>query len=157
MHADAFVTAAMLALAVGAVAFTITSSKISAPLRTAVVRRSLKRKRAKGKPGIWGWFSDLLACPFCVAHWLSFVAVGLYRPWLVKAEVAPGWVGGVADYLVTCLAVVVAAMVAVRLIKIALAGTSEPSPPAATPTGHARWGTETGSSRPAASQRTQVP
>jgi hypothetical protein len=116
----------MLAAAIGAVAYTTSSAKISAPLRTKVLRAAI-RDSSKGKR----WFADLLSCPYCVSHWLAFAATLIYRPWLVdanlSADVAPSWVGRVFDFLVTSMAMVTMAMVAVWLIKRALAPVSAPA------------------------------
>lgn len=119
-------TAAVLATAIGAVAYTTSSAKISAPLRTKVLRAAI-RDKSKAKR----WLADLLSCPYCVSHWLAFAATLVYRPWLVdanlSADVAPSWVGRVFDFLVTSMAIVTTAMVAVWLIKRALAPVVAPA------------------------------
>ena len=57
----------LLALAVSAASVTITLSAAFRPIRDAVSRRAVA----------WG----ILHCPYCLSHWLSFAAVGFYRPW----------------------------------------------------------------------------
>lgn len=120
-------TAITLAFSIGAVAYTISSSKISMPLRLAVARRAIVRKSKA-----WRWLSDLLSCPYCISHWLAFAATVVYRPWLVDSgiseAIAPTWFGRVFDFFVTSMAMVTLAMVPVWLIKRALAGTAENRP-----------------------------
>lgn len=125
-------TALALAASIGSVAYTVSSSKVSAPLRTHVMKRAI-RDRSKG----WRWLADLLSCPYCVSHWLAFAATLIYRPWLVDSRlskaVAPGWVGRVFDFAVTSMALVTLAMLAVWLIKRALAPVASPAAPAPEP------------------------
>lgn len=117
--ADAFVTATVLAVAVGSAAFVVTSAKISLPIRLRVVKRATKTKSPR-----WQWLADLLSCPFCVSWWLSFGAVAVYRPWLVSAnlpeQLAPEWFSRVFDFVATSAAMTVVAMIAVFIIKKAL-------------------------------------
>lgn len=124
---ESLVTGVVLALSIGSVSYTTSSSKISAPLRVAVITRGV---RSGSKP--MRWLGDLLSCPYCVSHWLAFAATIVYRPWLVDANlsesVAPGWVGRVFDFLVTSMALVTMSMVAVWLIKRALAPVASPAP-----------------------------
>ena len=126
--AAAFVAAAVLAIAIGSAAFTITSAKISMPLRRWVATKAVKTKSPR-----WKWLAELLACPFCVSHWLAFAAVGIYRPWLVEANISatllPNWIGWVFNFLVTCTAMTVVAMVAVWVIKKALLMDAPPKNP----------------------------
>ena len=98
------VTAAMLALSVGSVAFTVSLSKISRPPRMWLAART-------GKLGVWCF--ELTSCPFCVAVWLSLAATAVYRPWLVHM-----W--RPLDFAVTALAMAAAAMLPVLVIKKAV-------------------------------------
>jgi len=127
--AAAFVAAAVLAASIGSVAFTLTSAKISMPLRVKIATKAVQTKSPR-----WKWLAELFACPFCVSHWLAFAAVGVYRPWLVEANISasllPDWIGWVFNFLATCTAMTVAAMVAVWIIKKALL---MDAPPAKTP------------------------
>lgn len=119
------VTAGLLAVSIGPVAYTVSSSKVSTPLRVAVMRRAIKHRSKR-----WRWFADLLACPYCVSHWLAFAATVVYRPWVVDANlsaaVAPGWFGRVFDFFVTAMVMVALAMVPVWVIKRALAPVAAP-------------------------------
>lgn len=118
--------ALVLAVAIGSASFTITSSKISMPIRMRVATRAVETKSPR-----WRWLSELLACPFCVSHWLAFGAVLIYQPWLVDA---PGWFGRVSDFLATSIAMTVVSMIAVAVIKRALAASgAPPAAPAASP------------------------
>jgi hypothetical protein len=98
-----------LGLAVGSFAYVLTSAAISAPLRLAVEKRAARRRNTGG----WEWLRQLLGCPFCVSHWLAFAAVAVYRPWAVD-------VFRPLDFLVTTFVLVVVAMAAVAVIRLAL-------------------------------------
>ena len=97
-------TAAMLALSVGSVAFTVSLAKISRPPRMWLAART-------GKFSVWCF--GLVSCPFCVAVWLSLAATAVYRPWLVTT-----W--RPLDFMVTALAMAAAAMLPVLVIKKAV-------------------------------------
>lgn len=111
------ITGLMLALSIGSVAYTISSSKVSMPLRLAITKRAVRTKSKRLR-----WLADLLSCPYCVSHWLAFAATIVYRPWLVGVR-GLGPFGRVFDFLVTSMALVTLAMAAVWLIKRALAPT----------------------------------
>ena len=102
-------TALYLALATGTVAYTLTSSKITSPLRKVIGKHS-------------DFLGKLFACPYCLSHWLAFFAVLIYRPWLVHG-------GGPMDWAVTWAAVTGVAMVPVILAKKATAPSLPPLPP----------------------------
>ncbi|MBB4702515.1 hypothetical protein [Sphaerisporangium siamense] len=102
---DAFTTAAVLALAIGAVACTISLAKVFAPARAWVAGR---RGRA------WRWLADLIGCPYCVSHWLAFSATVIYRPRLVSL-----WLP--LDLAVTTMAIVALAMLPVLVIRRGIA------------------------------------
>ena len=104
-----FVQAAVLALAVGSVAFTLTRSKISSSYRVWLAGRAPKNK-------FWQWMFDLFSCPYCLSHWLTFIAVAVYRPWIISRPFAgTGWV--VIQFVVTSLAVVAGAALTTLVIK----------------------------------------
>jgi hypothetical protein len=94
-------TAAVLALAIGTVSWTASKAKISMPLRRRIASRN---------GAAWDWVNDLVSCPYCISHWLSFAAVACYRPWLIG-----GWVG--AQFIVTSLAIVAGASVVMLVLK----------------------------------------
>jgi hypothetical protein len=76
----------ILASSVAAVSFTITMTKVTAPLRVKIMLRSQ-------------WFGNLFSCPYCFSHWLSFGAVAVYR--LTIIDKVP-----VMDYVVTAMSMV---------------------------------------------------
>lgn len=89
----------VLALAVAAASFTIARTKITEPLRK--------------KLGTTSWFGKLINCPYCVSHWLSFGAVGIYRVRLVDQLY-------VLDLLVTAMAMVAVSAFIIGQIQWAL-------------------------------------
>lgn len=97
-----FVTAAVLAPAVGAAAFTVARTKVTEPFRAWVaaaharwVRENTPAKQAPPAPldattaplpvQASRWLSTLVGCPYCLSHWLSWGSVAIYRPRLVHA------------------------------------------------------------------------
>jgi hypothetical protein len=98
-------TAIILALAIGAASFTVSMTKIFAPFRVWAVAHN---KNRFGK-----WFSQLVACPYCLSHWFSFGAVAIYRPRLVHMFLP-------LDYLVTALAMAGTSMLVCLVVRKAL-------------------------------------
>lgn len=96
--------AAVLALGVGCTAQIGAASQVSRPLRMWLAGR----KKAWSR-----WLYDLVSCPFCSSVWLAAIAVGIYRPPLVRMW-AP------ADYAAAVLAVSAASMLPVLWIRKAL-------------------------------------
>lgn len=94
----------VLGFAAGAVAFTASLAKISAPPRVWL---------AKQKGAFGGWLFDLVSCPFCLSVWLCGAAEAVYRLRLVTLW----WP---LDGLVTALAMTIPAMAAVAVIKAAI-------------------------------------
>lgn len=94
-------TASALALAIGALCFITSQSKISRAPRVWIASRKGKVSR---------WISDLAACPVCTATWMALAATAVYRPLLVH-EWWP------LDYFVTALAITGVAMLPVLVIK----------------------------------------
>lgn len=105
-----FVTAAALAPAVGAAAFTIARTKVAEPFRARVgrahtrwVTENTPPAREPGTPPTKQpptlpdattaplpvkaskWLSTLVACPYCLSHWMTWGAVAIYQPRLVHA------------------------------------------------------------------------
>lgn len=86
-----FVTAAVLAPAVGAAAFTVARTKVTEPFRLRVGRAHTRWVKANptSRPPLRAsaskWLSMLVGCPYCLSHWLSWGAVAIYRPRLVHA------------------------------------------------------------------------
>lgn len=98
--AELYRTFFALAFSVSAVSFTIARTKVSEPLRTWVAKKNT-------------WLGNLITCPYCVSHWLSFAAVGIYRPYLVQ-QVQP------FDFLVTAMAMVAVSCIVTGLITQAI-------------------------------------
>jgi hypothetical protein len=90
----------ILAASVASVAFTIARTKVTEPLRKKVM---LKSK----------WFGQLIGCPYCLSHWLSFGAVATYQLKIIDGVVF-------LDYVVTAMAMVAVAAFIVGLITQAL-------------------------------------
>jgi hypothetical protein len=76
---------ALLSVVTASIAFTITETKLFAPLREWVRRSS----------SFWG---EMVACGYCFGHWLAFALVAVYRPRLFHAW----WV---VDYFLTALVI----------------------------------------------------
>jgi len=70
------VTLVALALAISSASVTITLSGIFASWREWIDDRS-------------DFFGDLVHCPYCTSHWLSFGAVAVYQPRLVESSIWP--------------------------------------------------------------------
>lgn len=68
---EVFGTAAVLALSIASVAFTISRTKVTEGLRLWVMEKNT-------------WLGGLVKCPYCLSHWLTFGAVIIYRPRLVE-------------------------------------------------------------------------
>lgn len=81
-----FLQFVVLASSVAAVAFTIAKTKVTAPLRFKIMTKN-------------EWFGNLFGCPYCLSHWLSFGAVGVYRVTIIHKVL-------VMDYVVTAMAMV---------------------------------------------------
>jgi len=90
----------VLGAAVAAVAYTLARTKVSEPWRKWI--------KAKNE-----WLGNLFGCPYCLSHWLSFGAVGIYQIRLVE-QFYP------LDLLVTAMAMVAYAAVIIGTIQVAL-------------------------------------
>ena len=102
---ETLLTVISLSFAIGSGSFMICLTKVFVPVRVFVAKRSAKKS--------WKQLSELLACPYCTATWLSLFAVAIYRPRLVH-EFAP------LDYLVTVMIMNGLAMLMVLVIRKAL-------------------------------------
>jgi hypothetical protein len=100
-----------LALAVASASFTIARTKVFAGPRAWVSRRSK-------------WARSLVACPYCVGHYLCAAAVAAYWP---QATLVRQWAP--YDYLVSWMAVVAVSALVIGAIGRAIA----PPPPASAP------------------------
>jgi hypothetical protein len=99
------VAAAALAFSAGTVSFTVSTAKISVPLRMWLHHRT----SAFGR-----WVFELVSCVFCLGMWLNLAAAGVYRPWLVQLW----WP---LDWVVTGTAMTGISMIPVLIIKKGLA------------------------------------
>jgi hypothetical protein len=76
---------ALLSVATASIAFSVAETKLFAPLRDGLARRSR-------------FWSELVSCGYCLGHWLAFALVAIYRPRLF----AGGWL---VDYFLTALVI----------------------------------------------------
>lgn len=113
VHASAIVTCLLLGIGIGAAAFTIARTKISAPFRAWVTKRST-------------WFGSLVSCPYCLSHWLAFAAIAIYRPRPVAKFLVIDW--GVAWFLTVAVAALMAGVVS-RSIAAMVPPAAPPPPP----------------------------
>lgn len=61
----------ILSMAIGSMSMTITKTEIFKTLRDSVP----------------GWFlKKVMTCPYCLSHWLSFFAVGYYKPVIIRSR-----------------------------------------------------------------------
>lgn len=90
------VTIAYLALPVAAISLTISKADVFLPLRSWIYDRN-------------EWLGELVRCPYCVAHWLSFGAVAIYQPRLVHSSFA------LLDYFASAMALVAIATIVMGL------------------------------------------
>jgi len=77
--------AVLLSFVTASVAFTISETKLFAPLR----------EQAKKMSPFWG---ELASCGYCLGHWVAFGLVAIYRPKLFRAW----WL---LDYFLTALVI----------------------------------------------------
>jgi hypothetical protein len=98
--------AIVLSVAVGALAFIVSVSKISRPARIWM---------ATDHDGPWWrWVNDLVNCPFCLSVWMGLAAAAVYRPRLLGYYWPLGYLG-------TALAISGASMLTVLVIRRAVA------------------------------------
>jgi hypothetical protein len=76
---------ALLSVATASIAFTVSETKLFAPVR----ERLKSRSRFAG---------DMVSCGYCLGHWIAFALVAIYRPRLFDAW----WL---LDYFLTALVV----------------------------------------------------
>ena len=104
-------TFVILALAIGALSFIISTSRLSAPARIFLARQANPQH---GHHRVFAWIFDLVSCAFCTGTWLSLAATAIFRHEL------PGPGFGVLGNLGTALALSSAAMLAVLVIRRAV-------------------------------------
>ena len=87
----------ILALAVSAIAMSMTQGSIFASFRTSVAAHSK-------------WFGELVSCFFCLGHWVAAAAVVVFRPRPLRTE----WIA--ADLIAAWFAIVALATLVSGLI-----------------------------------------
>jgi hypothetical protein len=95
------VTVGYLALAVATISLTISKGVIFRSTRDWIAKHS-------------EWFGSLVRCPYCLAHWLAFGGVAIYRLRLVHSNVA------LVDYFVSAMVVIALATMIIGLMWMAL-------------------------------------
>ena len=75
----------LLSFATASVAFTITETKIFAPLRQWLEVKS-------------GFLGSMFSCGYCLGHWIAFALTAIYQPRLFEAW----WL---LDYFLTALVI----------------------------------------------------
>lgn len=96
------VNVGLLGVCVGVVANTMARTKVFKTFRLAVYRRSR-------------WFGDLFRCPYCLSHWLAFVAVAAFGS---QYRITNNFL----DYIVVSFALVFIASCTVGLILTVFSG-----------------------------------
>lgn len=91
----------ILSLAVAAISFTTSKAVIFRSLRLWIDDRN-------------EWLGELVACPYCTAHWVAFAAVAIYQPRPVNSGAL------ILDLFVSAMAIVAVASIVVGIIFIAL-------------------------------------
>jgi hypothetical protein len=86
-----------LSLAVGAMSMTIAKARVFRPLRELITRRSEK-------------LGELISCPYCTSHWVSFIFTAVYFPRILVTRFV------VLDWFVAAMAVVALSSVTCALI-----------------------------------------
>jgi hypothetical protein len=94
---DQIVSVLSLSLAVATVSMTMTKAKVSKPLRARIKARS-------------AWWGEVFSCPYCFSHYVSPVAVAVWRPVLVSCGFYP------ADLLISVLVIIALAALGCGLI-----------------------------------------
>ncbi len=100
MDVQAFLTAVILAIAVAAVSMTIGRAKVSEGFRSWADNKS-------------AWLGKLVNCPYCISHWIAFVAVAWYRPRVISSSFI------IFDWIVSLFLIVALASLASGVIKMA--------------------------------------
>lgn len=90
MLVSSVVSFLVLSMAVAAVSVTLTKSGIFEKPRSWIDAKN-------------AFLGDLVHCPYCTSHWLSFLTVALYQPTFVSS----GYV--VADYAISAFAMIMLA------------------------------------------------
>jgi hypothetical protein len=86
-----------LSLAVGAMSMTISKAKLFRATRRFIARKSES-------------VGELIECPYCIGHWLSFVLAAIYFP---RVLISRCWI---LDWFVSAMATVALSAVTCKLI-----------------------------------------
>ncbi len=95
-----------LVFAVATVAYTVTSTRIFRAPRSWIVRQSWDAERGEN-----GYLGELVSCPYCFSHWVSFVLAGVYGLNLVHSGI------GILDWFVSSLALVMGANIIIQAFR----------------------------------------
>jgi hypothetical protein len=93
--------ASLLALAVACASMTITVSTVFHGLRDWLGSKN-------------EWLGTLVGCPYCLSHWLSFIAVLLFHIVIVPCPIRG--IGPIIEFLVSSFAMVTLNSIFARLI-----------------------------------------
>lgn len=104
------VAALWLGLAIGNVSYLFSQAMIFKPLRNWTETKSFDSR-------LWGLVWEILRCPYCQSFYWAAGATALYQPWVVNY-----W--RPLDFLVTMFVMIDIAMLAVFVIRKALAKVS---------------------------------
>lgn len=99
----------VLTFAVATVSITLTKTHLFQPFRAWLVK---KRSNSESVIlwAVYHWFSRLLECPYCVAHWVSLTGVLVFNTRLVETSFIP------LDYFVSALAVTSSSTLVILLL-----------------------------------------
>lgn len=73
MKIDA-VTLIAVSMAISSISMTVAKTKVFAPMRDWVFARN-------------EWLGNLISCPYCLSHWLTFAAVAWYQPKIIESQI----------------------------------------------------------------------
>lgn len=104
MYYNGLAEVSTIALAVGSASITIARTKIFKSLRRKIAYHS-------------DWLGSLVRCPYCVGHWLSFLAIGIFRPHLISTDFI--------DYVLAAFVTVALSAMVSGLIRYAFEGMNQ--------------------------------
>lgn len=103
MNTKALLVVLILSLPVAAISLTITKSSLFEPLRKWLLDKS-------------EWLGQLISCPHCTSHWVSFALVAIYHPRMLQSA---WWL---VDLMVSAFAIVALAMPVSFIVVYSLRG-----------------------------------
>ncbi len=93
--------------AVSTISYTVTSTRVFREPREWLIRKTFKHE--DGEKGLLG---EMVSCPYCFSHWVTYLLVALYRPALVSSGI---WL---LDLLVTAWVIVAGANIVTQLFRM---------------------------------------